>query len=40
MSLRGSATPNIWADDVPATVAWYAEDNRHHVGVLESPQPI
>ncbi|MDH2426003.1 VOC family protein [Sphaerisporangium sp. TRM90804] len=25
MSLRGFATLNIWADDVPAAVAWYAE---------------
>jgi len=25
MSLRGFATLNIWADDVPAAAAWYAE---------------
>jgi predicted enzyme related to lactoylglutathione lyase len=25
MSLRGFATLNIWADDVPAAVAWYTE---------------
>ncbi len=25
MSLRGFATLNIWADDVPAASAWYAE---------------
>lgn len=25
MSLRGFATMNFWADDVPAAVAWYAE---------------
>lgn len=25
MSLRGFATMNIWADDVPAAVAWYTE---------------
>lgn len=25
MSLRGFATTNFWADDVPAAVAWYAE---------------
>jgi predicted enzyme related to lactoylglutathione lyase len=25
VSLRGFATINIWADDVPAAVAWYAE---------------
>jgi predicted enzyme related to lactoylglutathione lyase len=25
MSLRGFATMNIWADDVPAAAAWYAE---------------
>src|SRR5215212_2521876 len=25
MSLRGLATMNIWADDVPAAAAWYAE---------------
>lgn len=25
MSLRGFATLNIWADDVPATASWYAE---------------
>ena len=23
MSLRGFATMNIWADDVPAVAAWY-----------------
>jgi predicted enzyme related to lactoylglutathione lyase len=25
MSLRGFATLNLWADDVPAAAAWYAE---------------
>ena len=25
MTLRGFATLNIWADDVPAAVAWYTE---------------
>src|SRR5918997_2496001 len=25
MSLRGFATLNIWADDVPAAAAWYTE---------------
>ncbi len=25
MSLRGFATLNIWADDVPAAAAWYAD---------------
>ena len=25
MSLRGFATLNFWADDVPAAAAWYAE---------------
>ena len=25
MSLRGFATLNVWADDVPAAAAWYAE---------------
>ena len=25
MTLRGFATLNIWADDVPAAAAWYAE---------------
>jgi len=32
MSSRGFATLNIWADDVPAADAWYAE-------FLESTQP-